>query len=71
MVRTDRSIGWKGDPRLHQVLEIMKDGKPHKAGEIAYTLGVHSRTIRRAVHRLRDEAGFNIETRRDGFVLRS
>lgn len=57
------------DPHLQQVLEILEDGKPHKAGDIAFALGIHSRTVRRALHKLRDAEGFNIVADRTGFLL--
>lgn len=62
--------GWPPDPQLQQVLKILSDRKPHKAGEIAFTLGLHSRTIRRVLHRLRDELGYDIDASRMGFTLR-
>lgn len=55
--------------QMRQVLEILQDGKPHKAGEMAFALGIHSRTVRRILHYLRDQAGLNITTSRLGFSL--
>lgn len=55
--------------RIATLMNILGDGKPHKAAELAQYIGVNSRTIRRTLHLMRDELGLPIETGREGFWL--
>ena len=58
-------------PRLpvDKLLQILSDGQAHTAGELAFQLGVSSRTVRRHLHMLRDERGLPIHLSRRGFIL--
>ena len=58
------------DELVLQISRILSDQKPHPAGELAYVLGVSSKTIRRKIHLMRDELNFPIEPTRKGFVVR-
>jgi hypothetical protein len=55
--------------RLVAISKILRDRKPHKAGEIASILKVHPRTIRRYLYLLRDELKVPIASGRSGFYL--
>lgn len=51
--------------------KVLSDGKPHKAGRMAYQLGVCTRTVRRTLHYMRDELNLPIKANRQGFFLDS
>ena len=57
------------DPKVAILADMLRDGKPRTAGALCQRFNVHSRTIRRWIHHLRDELKMPIESTRFGFVL--
>lgn len=57
----------EASPHTVAIAGILSDGKPHKAGEIAFALKISSRTVRRHIHWMRDELGMPIEAGIFGF----
>jgi hypothetical protein len=64
-----RITGPTNEEMVSHIVKRLADGKPHKAGSIAFDLGVCTRTIRRAIHHMRDELGLPIVTGRYGFYF--
>ncbi len=61
----------KRDDRLFDLVQIMRDGRLHTAGELAEALGVSARTIWRDVAMMA-RSGLPIEGERGlGYILRS
>lgn len=62
-----RTVGKK--QQVNTILQLLNDGKPHKAAAIAFELGVNSRTVRRTMHYMRDRLKLPIEATREGFLM--
>ena len=58
------------DTVVLQISRILSDQKPHTAGEIAFYLGISSKTVRRKLHFMRDELKWPVEVTRKGFIVR-